>query len=214
MATNTSIAPSPLAPVVPGPVTTNSLAMEPLRDIKPPVDIPDWSWMWWVLGAVLLAVAAGWWLRRRCRPEAVIEVAPEELIPPHVRAKARLEAALSLIGEPKPFCTAVSDALRIYLEEQFDLHAPERTTEEFLDEVQVSPRLGESQKTLLGDFLIRCDLVKFARHEPAEPELRELHQAAVRLVIETEMARRAESEPPAGPAEAVPEAAPIFPSAS
>lgn len=173
-------------------MATNALAMERIHDIKPPVDIPDWSWFWWLLGVLLLGLALGWWLRRRRKPETVIEVSPEELVPPHVRAKARLDEALRLIDEPKPFCFAVSDALRLYLEEQFDLHAPERTTEEFLDEVQASPTLDEAQKTLLGDFLTRCDLVKFAKHEPAEPELRDLHAAALRLVIETEMARSAE----------------------
>jgi len=42
------------------------------------------------------------------------------------------------------------------------------------------------QKESLGEFLKRCDLVKFARYEPGEPELRDLHQSAVRLVEETE----------------------------
>jgi hypothetical protein len=38
----------------------------------------------------------------------------------------------------------------------------------------------------LGGFLERCDLVKFAQYEPGEPELRELHASALRLVEETE----------------------------
>jgi hypothetical protein len=92
---------------------------------------------------------------------------------------------LALIGQPEPFCTLVSDTLRVYLEERFRFHAPDRTTEEFLDELQSSPMLSLPQKQSLGDFLVRCDLVKFARYEPGEPELRALHDAAVRLVDET-----------------------------
>jgi hypothetical protein len=42
------------------------------------------------------------------------------------------------------------------------------------------------QKDSLGEFLKRCDLVKFARYEPREPELRDLHQSALRLIEETE----------------------------
>jgi hypothetical protein len=42
------------------------------------------------------------------------------------------------------------------------------------------------QKESLGKFLESCDLVKFAKYEPGEPELRELHDSAVRLVEETE----------------------------
>jgi hypothetical protein len=57
----------------------------------------------------------------------------------------------------------------------------------------------------MGDFLTRCDLVKFARHEPSAPELRELHDAAVRLVEETEpllnpQAASAASPPATAPA--------------
>jgi hypothetical protein len=38
----------------------------------------------------------------------------------------------------------------------------------------------------LADFLSQCDLVKFAKYEPTEVELRKLHEAAVRMVNETE----------------------------
>ena len=72
------------------------------------------------------------------------------------------------------------------MEERFDLHAPERTTEEFLAELQGSYVLTASQKETLADFLMRCDLVKFARYEPVQVELEALHKAAERLVNETE----------------------------
>ena len=61
----------------------------------------------------------------------------------------------------------------------------ERTTEEFLYELQRSDLLTREQKDSLGGFLSGCDLVKFARYEPGEPELRELHAGALRLVEET-----------------------------
>ena len=64
--------------------------------------------------------------------------------------------------------------------------APERTTEEFLYELQATTLLTPEQKSSLGDFLTNCDLVKFAKYEPGEPELRDLHGSALRLVSETE----------------------------
>jgi hypothetical protein len=97
-----------------------------------------------------------------------------------------LAEALALIAQPKEFCILVSDIIRWYLEERFDFHAPERTTEEFLNELSASNVLAPDQKESLVEFLNRCDLVKFARYEPSEPELRDLHSAAVRLVEETE----------------------------
>ena len=80
----------------------------------------------------------------------------------------------------------MSDTIRWYLEERFDFHAPERTTEEFLYELQGTNLLTPDQKESLGEFLKRCDLVKFARYEPGPPELHDLHDSAMRLVEETE----------------------------
>ena len=104
-----------------------------------------------------------------------------------------------LIHEPRPFCILVSDTVREYLEQRFQFHAPERTTEEFLEEMQASPLLTLEQKEALGHFLTRCDLVKFARFEPAVTELKSLHDAALRLVDETSRA-----EPSPGAALAAP----------
>jgi|GEM_PF-313060 len=165
--------------------SATNLAPHDIRPIKPPVAIPtEWTWLRWVLGALALGALGyllwRYWLRTPPR------LKPERQIPPHERARKRLEAALRLIHDPKPFCIEVSDALRIYLEERFNFQAPERTTEEFLLELQASSRLMPRHKEVLEDFLQRCDLVKFARYEPVESELIELQEAALRLVNETE----------------------------
>lgn len=155
-----------------------------IRPIKPPVEIPTgYEWLWWVLGGLALAVAAVWlwrWWRRRAE-----RVPPPVVIPAHVRAREKLEQALQFIEQPREFCILVSDAVRWYLEERFSFRAPERTTEEFLHDLQRTDLLAPLQKERLGNFLQRCDLVKFAKYEPAEAELRELHAAALRLVDET-----------------------------
>jgi len=170
--------------IVPAP----SAATNDIRSIKPPVEIPNsWIWLWWVLGALVLVVAAIalWpWLQRK-----LFQPAPVPIIPPHVRAKNKLREALSLISDPKLFCIAVSDALRVYLEERFDFRAPERTTEEFLLDLQQTTLLLPEQKESLSAFLQECDLVKFARFEPNEGELRRLHDAALRLIDETQYDR-------------------------
>ncbi len=168
-------------------------AQDALRDIKPPMIIIN-VWLWVAIGAlvlVLAAIAIGLILFFVLRKKQVVLPPP---VPPHVRAKQKLKEALELIAQPKPFCIAVSDTLRIYLEERFKFHAPERTTEEFLYELQATNRLLPDQKESLGEFLKRCDLVKFAQYEPREIELRELHDSAVRLVEET--------EPPPAPVDA------------
>jgi hypothetical protein len=158
-----------------------------LRDIKPPVAIPDYLFGILIAAALLILVgiliaSLFWWLQRRPKPTG------PPPIPAHLRARQRLGEALALIAEPKLFCTAVSDVIRFYLEERFDFRAPERTTEEFLHELRATNLLLPDQKASLGEFLSRCDLVKFARYEPGESELRDLHVSAVRLVDETEPA--------------------------
>ncbi len=171
--------------------STNSL-----RDIKPPVEIPSgWAWVAWVVGAAVVAALLFWlWRKWKSRPAQV----PQPYVPAHVRARKRLREALLFIDQPREFCIRVSDAVRWYLEERFNFRAPERTTEEFLVDLQKTDLLSANQKGSLGEFLEQCDLVKFARYEPAEPELRELYQSALRLVEETEPKPEVEAEVPKG----------------
>jgi hypothetical protein len=75
----------------------------------------------------------------------------------------------------------------VYLEERFQLRAPDRTTEEFLQDLRRTTALDDTQKTALTGFLEHCDLVKFARFEPSEDVLRGLHESALRLVDETSL---------------------------
>jgi hypothetical protein len=162
---------------------TSLPAATDIRDIKPPLDIPDpWAWLWWTLLALAVIVAAYLFWRWKNRKQAVVLPPP---VPAHVRAKKKLNEALGLISKPKPFVIAVSDTARTYLEERFNFHAPERTTEEFLRELGGTKLLAKEQKESLGNFLASCDLVKFAKYEPGENELRGLHSSALKLVEET-----------------------------
>src|SRR5437867_4542578 len=185
MKTNSSAVIVPAPSSTTNSAATNSLAAD-IRGIKAPVEIPSgWFWLWCVLGglgaAVLCYFAWRYWQKHRAKPPT-----PEVIVPPHERARRRLQEALEFIHQPRPFCILVSDTLRLYLEEAFSMRAPERTTEEFLEELQSSALLSYAQKQLLGDFLMRCDLVKFARDQPPAEQLRELHQSACKLIDETQ----------------------------
>jgi hypothetical protein len=192
------------AVIIPPPnASTNLAATNDIRDIRAPVPISNgWTWAAWAIGGAALLALVWWawrkWSRKKSQP------LPEAVVPAHERARKRLEQALKLIDEPKPFCTAVSDTLRAYLEERFGLHAPERTTEEFLFELQGTAHLSPAQKQSLAEFLERCDLVKFAKFEPPQTALRDLYDAALRLVSETEPPPLAKPDGTPSAASAVP----------
>ena len=132
---------------------TNSTAQtaSDIRDIKPPVEILNgWEWLWWILGAMVLfsligAIVLFLLLRKKPRP-----VPP--VLPAHVRAKQKLEKALALITQPKPFVIAVSDTTRTYLEERLKFRAPERATEEFLHELHGTDLLTGNKRKVSADF--------------------------------------------------------------
>ena len=170
------------------PALTNLAARPATNDIhaiKPPLEIPNaWLWVWAVLAAVLLAAIAYFAWRLWRKQSAIPPIIP--IIPPHERARLKLRDALAIISQPRPFCILVSDTVRLYLEERFNFHAPERTTEEFLHELKATDLLLPDQKESLGQFLSVCDMVKFAKYEPGPPELQALHDSALRLIDETE----------------------------
>jgi heme exporter protein D len=171
--------------LIPPPGAAEAAGTNDIRDIKPPVPVPNpWFWVWLAVTVTLLALAAhiAWrqWRKRQLLRPAVPP------IPAHIRAKQKLQGALGLLHDPRLFCTLVADTIRVYLEERFRFHAPDRTTEEFMIELQASTHMTPDQKESLAAFLQSCDMVKFARYEPAEVELRALLESALRLIDETE----------------------------
>jgi hypothetical protein len=185
--------------LIPASIPTNTAAItNDIRPIKPPVAVPNpWAWVYWSAGLLLaVAMIAGAVALIRSRQKRRAMVPP---IPPHIRARQKIDAALLLINDPRAFCIAVSDAVRVYLEERFNLRAPERTTEEFLRDLQKTPVLLAQQKSSLATFLEQCDLVKFARFEPPETLLRELHESALQLVHETQYDPAADQSPSGPP---------------
>ena len=169
--------------------TSSADEVADIRDIKGIVDVPfgDGGMVWVLALLVLLVVALiSVWAVRRYLSKRDEKSVPIPKPPAHVLAWNKLQNALSLIHDAERFCTEVSLIVRVYLEERFDLHAPDRTTEEFLFELRSSEHLIDDHKDLLSRFLSECDMVKFAKAEPPENELRRLHEAATRLVSETQ----------------------------
>ena len=96
-----------------------------------------------------------------------------------------VKAKLVETGEIGKYYVLLSAVVRHYLENRFDLHAPEMTTEEFLQAAASGDQLVQDHRPLLRDFLMECDLVKFARYGPNEGQMRTAFEVAKRFVDET-----------------------------
>ena len=160
------------------------------RDIKGlvnwPAVLPRWVLPFLTVLILLLVVAV---LLRRfiSKRRTILQYPPPP--PPHEVALRALRHLLSkgLIeaGEVEAFYVELSTIVRRYLEDRFNLRAPERTTEEFIREATSSRLLSADHQMLTRDFLEQCDLVKFARYRPEQEAMRSGYDAAERLVTET-----------------------------
>ena len=88
-------------------------------------------------------------------------------------------------GQAKLFYLRVSAILRHYIENRFGLRAPERTTEEFLSDLQTNHILLPRQKDLLKRFLEHCDMVKFAEYQPNREEVDDTLNTCAQFIAET-----------------------------
>jgi hypothetical protein len=181
--------------VIPGPVITvrdltpeERAEAERFADPAPVLGPPARrSWIGWTVAAAIGVVALGgammWWLRRRAPVAREVPVPPWEAA---YRALRELDQAnLAERGEAALFHVELSGILRRYIEERFHLHAPERTTQEFLAEAHDSGALSEEHQRLLARFLRHCDRVKFAQYTPTLDQMEQSFAEVLQFVDET-----------------------------
>lgn len=147
------------------------------------------TFAWWpylVAGLALLVLVAAliWWSRHpKVEPAHQVEVP----VPAHVKALRALQGLKQPATEVEieRFYVEVSRILRVYLEERFGLHAPTRSTEEFLIELEGGDSFSLVHKQSLRNFLQQCDLVKFAKAHPGIDVHEETLRVASTVVAET-----------------------------
>lgn len=146
----------------------------------------------WV-GLALLVAALGWllvrWIRLR-RQNRDFFGKPVVKDPPHIVALRSLEKTraqkLWQAGKQKQFYTQVTDALRQYIADRFDVAALEQTSAEMFRDLQdkdIEPELKEKLK----DLFTTADFVKFAKHTASDQENENAIPTAIRFVNETYM---------------------------
>lgn len=182
---------------LPAGTTLTEAQMREVHRLDPVELSTPWAFPWWLTGfAILVVLATAWFLVRRRQRRQAPEVV---VIPAHVWAKQRMAelAAEDLVAHARyrEFYYRISDIIRGYVERRFALSAPEMTTDEFLLTAATDPRLYGSITAELGRFLTACDMVKYARHQPAESEATGVFRAAGEFVQATQQ-RAMDSDQP------------------
>ncbi|MDQ3101299.1 MAG: hypothetical protein M3R08_07920, partial [Bacteroidota bacterium] len=166
-----------------------------LRDIKGIHEVPFnlLSWVrrhwYWIAGAlVILAVIVflfRWWKKRPAKEEHVEIV---RVIPLHDRILEQLRALekdrLWQNGAHKEYHSRLTELIRSYIEERFNVPALESTTDELVHELRVSP-IERDQLIQLRNMLELSDMVKFAKAVPSPDENEQMMQGAIRFIQAT-----------------------------
>ncbi|MDM8529389.1 hypothetical protein QUF58_14435 [Anaerolineales bacterium HSG24] len=155
-----------------------------LKELKGQVNLPV-PLIWpWVLSAILLGVVLVfvaiwtiWWLYLRQRkPIEESEPVPEVVVdprPPEMIAYAELDRITQLNlpeqEKVKEHYSLVSDCMREYAENRYDVPALEQTTYEFNQAMRKKP-ISTGHVNDFMSLLNESDLVKFAKHHPQDDE--------------------------------------------
>jgi hypothetical protein len=153
---------------------------EEFHDITGPVNyfiLQPWMIFCAVAGTLLL-IGLTIWLVKRWRNRPVAVKTPRERA---LDLLARVETEIDRLT-PYQFSIRVSDILRRYVTEQYQLPVTRQTSVEFLNALAATSTFSAEDQSLLGDFLNRCDLIKFARYDATNEDSRLLLDEANRFV--------------------------------
>lgn len=153
----------------------------------------------WYVPTILLATLIYLFYRRIKRKNELKKQLekPVVLIPPHIEAIQRLEKlrgeGLLEKGLNKLFYIELSDIIRNYIERRFNVPALEQTTEEILHFLRLSD-LEKNNREQLSFILYLADLVKFAKHQPAQQENSIAFEKAYEFIEKTKEELKQNSE--------------------
>ena len=155
-------------------------AIEDIHEIAGAVDyslVPPWViYAGILLGLGVLGLIV-WWIRKRSRRPKPQQSPRDRALQELSRIRAEMETST-----PYQFSIHVSDILRRYVTEYYQLPVTRQTSVEFLSMLAKASPFTDDEKSLLEDFLNRCDLIKFARYDATIEDSRLLLEEATRFV--------------------------------
>ncbi len=159
-------------------VPTDSSAKK-IKDIKEPLNEP-FSWLWykeyfyWAIAAVVFVAALLliiYYRNKRLKNKILEPEKPK--IPAHITALASLERIreqqIWKEDKVKEYYSEITDTIRLYIEERYNVLALESTTDELL-QIMKTQVIDPVSKEKLQQMLKLADFVKFAKMIPLEQE--------------------------------------------
>lgn len=149
------------------------------KDIKPPFN-EEFNWKWYldyiywgigIIAFIAIIILLTVYFTKRNKQVVIIPEKPK--IPAHITALATLEKIRAeqvwKEGQVKEYYSSISDAVRLYIEERFNVNALESTTDEIMKAFRTQV-VDKQSKEKLEQTLTLSDLVKFAKLTPIEDE--------------------------------------------
>jgi hypothetical protein len=177
----------------PAKITIQSVLAEQdknLRQLKRQAEIQaPVRWVMWLLIAALVLILAviGIWLwrrRRRPKPQRAAEPDAGPIALAESDLRDLLRRGLLENGLTKQFYISLSEIVRRILEAGFQIQTLEKTTSEILEELKLAGDGKGSGKNLVAieSVLRECDLVKFAKYLPSQPESKAAVESAFEIL--------------------------------
>jgi len=161
-----------------------------IRDIRGPKSFANKTLLYILIVLALLLILGGVFsfiLLKKKQEEFKAPPKPAHIIAYEALAELEKKDFIRQ-GQTKAYYVELSNIVRHYLENRFNIRAPEMPTEEFLIKVKEDSNLSPEHKGLLRDFLTNCDLIKFAKYQPAETEAALSLASARKLIDQTKQA--------------------------
>jgi hypothetical protein len=164
-----------------------------IKDIKSPLKAPVTfrELLPWILGFIVLCLVIYgiiYYIRKRKKAEPLLQIRRKPELPPHVIALDALESLrakkLWQSGKIKEYHTELTDIIRTYIENKFQIPAIEMVTDEILEGIERTVESPET-KGKLRDMLQLSDLVKFAKERPLPDEEEKTLNYAIDFVRDT-----------------------------
>lgn len=158
-----------------------TLGGQNLRDIKPPLEMPQNLLIYFISGTVILSiVAAVLWYSLQKRRQSLPTPIPDENNTPlaHEVAYEKLAAIEASDwlkgGDIKTYHTQIAYVLRQYIDARYHIPALELTTTGLL-QAMLRAEIATPYVERTQQVLANCDMVKFATYQP------ELTEASTRI---------------------------------